>query len=134
MFYSNTSYLFFVFLSCPPTMIKSVKITINKSFVIYLFFLFFRFAQKGRTVEAEAEFEKLLGGLHVKPAMSELTKSDRGDESGTMKLSEILFGCHARGIYHNFFLRIFEIFFVDSISLYLLVNCLIMSSFITNSF
>jgi hypothetical protein len=70
----------------------------------------------------------------VKPAMSELTKSDRGDESGTMKLSEILFGCHARGIYHNFFLRIFEIFFVDSISLYLLVNSLIMSSFITNSF
>ena len=49
----------------------------------------------------------------MKPAMSELTKSDRGDESGTMKLSELLFGCHARGIYHNFFLPIFEILCVE---------------------
>ncbi|KAK2432576.1 Major facilitator superfamily protein [Trifolium repens] len=52
--------------------------------------------KRGRTIEAEAEFEKLLGGLHVKPAMSELTKSDRGDESSGIKISELLFGCHAR--------------------------------------
>ncbi|CAI8601154.1 unnamed protein product [Vicia faba] len=52
--------------------------------------------KRGRTIEAEAEFEKLLGGLHVKPAMGELSKSDRGDESGGVKLSELLFGCHAR--------------------------------------
>lgn len=69
--------------------------------------------QRGRTIEAEAEFEKLLGGLHVKPAMGELSKSDRGDESGAVKLSELLFGCHARGTYHNLFLHLFEIFCVE---------------------
>lgn len=63
----------------------------------------FDFVQRGRTIEAEAEFEKLLGGVHVKPAMSELSKSDRGDESGSVKLSELLYGCHARGTYHNCF-------------------------------
>ena len=34
--------------------------------------------QKGRGTEAEAEFERLLGGLHVKSAIAELSKSDRG--------------------------------------------------------
>jgi hypothetical protein len=70
-------------------------------------FPIFAFVQIGRTIEAEAELEKLLGGLHVKPAMSELTKSDRGDESSGIKISELLFGCHARGTYHNFFPSIF---------------------------
>ncbi|MED6146749.1 hypothetical protein PIB30_037655 [Stylosanthes scabra] len=52
--------------------------------------------KRGRTIEAEAEFEKLLGGVNVKPAMADLSKSDRGDESSSVKLSELLFGCHAR--------------------------------------
>ncbi|WVZ21894.1 hypothetical protein V8G54_000438 [Vigna mungo] len=37
----------------------------------------------GRTTEAEAEFEKLLGGVHVKSAMVELSKADKGDASDT---------------------------------------------------
>ncbi|XP_031277682.1 probable plastidic glucose transporter 3 [Pistacia vera] len=41
---------------------------------------------KGRGAEAEAEFEKLLGGLHVKHSMAELSKSDRGDEAEVVKL------------------------------------------------
>ncbi|XP_019443456.1 PREDICTED: probable plastidic glucose transporter 3 [Lupinus angustifolius] len=50
--------------------------------------------KRGRSVEAEAEFEKLLGAVHVKPAMAELSKY--GDESDTVKLSELLYGCHSR--------------------------------------
>ncbi|KAK7294208.1 hypothetical protein RJT34_17094 [Clitoria ternatea] len=52
--------------------------------------------KRGRTIEAEAEFEKLLGGVHVKAAMAELSKSDRGEGSDTVKLSELLFGSHCR--------------------------------------
>ncbi|TKY64477.1 plastidic glucose transporter 3 [Spatholobus suberectus] len=52
--------------------------------------------KRGRTIEAEAEFEKLLGGVHVKPAMTELSKSDRGDGSDTANLSELLYGRHFR--------------------------------------
>ncbi|KAL1292939.1 probable plastidic glucose transporter 3 isoform X2 [Arachis hypogaea] len=52
--------------------------------------------KRGRTIEAEAEFEKLLGGVNVKSAMADLSKSDRGDESSSVKLSELLCGCHAR--------------------------------------
>ncbi|XP_020966401.1 probable plastidic glucose transporter 3 [Arachis ipaensis] len=51
---------------------------------------------RGKTIEAEAEFEKLLGGVNVKSAMADLSKSDRGDESSSVKLSELLCGCHAR--------------------------------------
>lgn len=54
--------------------------------------------QKGRGTEAEAEFERLLGGQHVKSAMAELSKSDRGDESDTVKCSELLYGRHFKGI------------------------------------
>uniref|UniRef100_A0A0E0H9K9 Major facilitator superfamily (MFS) profile domain-containing protein n=1 Tax=Oryza nivara TaxID=4536 RepID=A0A0E0H9K9_ORYNI len=34
----------------------------------------------GRTTEAEIQFEKLLGPLHVKSAMAELSRSERGDD------------------------------------------------------
>ena len=54
--------------------------------------------QKGRGTEAEAEFERLLGGLHVKSAIAELSKSDRGDELDTVKFSELLYGRHFKGI------------------------------------
>ncbi|KAI3912826.1 hypothetical protein MKW92_034125, partial [Papaver armeniacum] len=52
--------------------------------------------KKGRSVEAEAEFEKLLGGLHVKSAMADLSKSDRVDEPDTVKFSELFYGRHFR--------------------------------------
>ena len=55
--------------------------------------------KKGRIAEAEAEFEKLLGGSHVKFAMADLHKSDRGDETDAVKLSELLYGRHFRGRY-----------------------------------
>ncbi|KAM7483761.1 hypothetical protein LguiB_008344 [Lonicera macranthoides] len=56
-------------------------------------------AEKGRSAEAEAEFERLLGGLHVKSAMAELSKLDRGDEADTVKYSELLYGCHLRVVF-----------------------------------
>lgn len=43
----------------------------------------------------------------MKSAMTELSKSDKGDDSGAVKLSE-LFGRHFRGTYYNFLS--FEIF------------------------
>ncbi|XP_023918786.2 probable plastidic glucose transporter 2 [Quercus suber] len=55
--------------------------------------------KRGRTEEAEAEFEKLLGGSHVKVAMAELSKSDKGDDTDTVKLSELFYGRHFRGKY-----------------------------------
>ncbi|PSS01895.1 Plastidic glucose transporter like [Actinidia chinensis var. chinensis] len=55
--------------------------------------------KRGRLVEAEAEFEKLLGGSHVKSAIAELSKSDRGDETDTMKFSELLCGRHSRVVF-----------------------------------
>ncbi|PWA98340.1 putative plastidic glucose transporter 3 [Artemisia annua] len=36
--------------------------------------------KRGRSADAEAEFAKLLGGLHVKSSMAELSKTDREDE------------------------------------------------------
>jgi len=57
----------------------------------------FNLVQIGRTTEAEAEFEKLLGGVHVKPAMTELSKSERGDSSDTVTLSDLICGRHFRG-------------------------------------
>jgi hypothetical protein len=64
--------------------------------------------QRGRTEEAEAEFEKLLGGSHVKFAMAELSKSDRGDDIDTVRLSELLYGRHFRGRYDTFLVYFFS--------------------------
>ncbi|CAL0322177.1 unnamed protein product [Lupinus luteus] len=55
--------------------------------------------KQGRTAEAEAEFERLLGVPEAKFAMSELSKADRGDDNDTVKLSELLRGRHFKGIY-----------------------------------
>ncbi|KAI3939705.1 hypothetical protein MKX01_029867 [Papaver californicum] len=52
--------------------------------------------KKGRSAEAEAEFEKLLGGLHVKSAMADLSKSERGDVPDIVKFSELFYGRHFR--------------------------------------
>ncbi|KAJ8426505.1 hypothetical protein Cgig2_020475 [Carnegiea gigantea] len=51
--------------------------------------------KQGRISEAEAEFEKLLGGAHVHSSMMELEKSDRGDSEG-VKMLELLSGRHSR--------------------------------------
>ncbi|CAK9172758.1 unnamed protein product [Ilex paraguariensis] len=55
--------------------------------------------KQGRSAEAEAEFEKLLGGSDVKSAMAELSKSERGDETDTIKLSDLLYGRHFRVVF-----------------------------------
>lgn len=55
--------------------------------------------KRGRSSEAEAEFEKLLGGLHVKDAMAELSKTDRGDEVDSVKFAELLYGRHSRVVF-----------------------------------
>ncbi|KAJ4708463.1 Major facilitator superfamily protein [Melia azedarach] len=55
--------------------------------------------KQGRTAEAEAEFEKLLGGSHVKSSMAELSKLDRGDDTDTVKLEELLHGRHFRVVF-----------------------------------
>ncbi|XVF74565.1 hypothetical protein PTKIN_Ptkin13bG0119900 [Pterospermum kingtungense] len=55
--------------------------------------------KRGRGAEAEAAFEKLLGGPYVKGAMAELSKSERGDEADTVKLSEIFCGHHRRVVF-----------------------------------
>lgn len=55
--------------------------------------------KSGRTAEAEAEFEKLLGGADVKYAYAELSKSDKGDDAGAVKLSELLHGRHFKVVF-----------------------------------
>ncbi|KAK4269364.1 hypothetical protein QN277_022528 [Acacia crassicarpa] len=51
--------------------------------------------KRGRSNEAEAEYEKLLGGIHVKPAMTELLRTGGDDdETDKVKISELLFGRH----------------------------------------
>ncbi|XP_038879457.1 probable plastidic glucose transporter 2 isoform X2 [Benincasa hispida] len=55
--------------------------------------------KQGRTEEAETEFEKLLGGSHVKSALTELSKFDRGDEPDDVELSELLFGRHLQVVF-----------------------------------
>ncbi|KAL7096953.1 hypothetical protein ACP275_10G112300 [Erythranthe tilingii] len=55
--------------------------------------------KQGRTEEAEAELEKLVGGLHAKAAMVELSKTDRGDEVDTISLVEMLCGRHGRVVF-----------------------------------
>ena len=60
--------------------------------------IFLNVLQKGRSTEAEAQFEKLFGGSHVKSAIIELSKSDRGDEV-EVKLSEFLFGRYFKGAF-----------------------------------
>ncbi|KAF3640416.1 putative plastidic glucose transporter 2 [Capsicum annuum] len=55
--------------------------------------------KQGRLAEAEGELERLLGSSHVNSAMLELSKSDRGDEIESVKISELLHGPHSRVVY-----------------------------------
>ncbi|XP_062111654.1 probable plastidic glucose transporter 2 isoform X1 [Humulus lupulus] len=50
----------------------------------------------GKATEAKVEFEKLFGVAHVKVAMTELAKLDRGDDIDSVKISELLSGPHFR--------------------------------------
>ena len=69
-----------------------------KAYYADSYLLFFGFYQIGRSTEAEAEYEKLLGGIHVKSAIAELS-NDRGDESDTIKLSKSVYRSHFKGVY-----------------------------------
>lgn len=60
-----------------------------------------RILQRGRIGEAEVEFERLLGGPHVKSALAELSRSDKGDDAESVKYSELLYGRHFRGKHSN---------------------------------
>ncbi|XP_059641564.1 probable plastidic glucose transporter 3 [Cornus florida] len=57
--------------------------------------------KRGRIAETEAEFEKLLGGSHVKSAMVEIesSKSDRVDEADNVKTSELFYGRHKKVVF-----------------------------------
>ncbi|KAL0410643.1 UNVERIFIED_CONTAM: putative plastidic glucose transporter 2 [Sesamum latifolium] len=55
--------------------------------------------KQGRSVEAEAVLEKLLGGSQAKAAILELSNTDRGDEANTIKLMELLCGRHSRVVF-----------------------------------
>ncbi|KAL0315651.1 UNVERIFIED_CONTAM: putative plastidic glucose transporter 2 [Sesamum radiatum] len=55
--------------------------------------------KQGRIAEAEAQLERLLGGSHVTAAMVELSKTDTGDEMDTIKLTDLLYGRHARVVF-----------------------------------
>ncbi|GAB4842244.1 hypothetical protein Ancab_012210 [Ancistrocladus abbreviatus] len=55
--------------------------------------------KKGRGADAEAVFEKLLGSSHVKAAVSELSKLDRGDEKDTVTFTELFHGRHFKVVF-----------------------------------
>ncbi|KAJ4781894.1 Major facilitator superfamily protein [Rhynchospora pubera] len=55
--------------------------------------------KRGRIGEAEAELERLLGASHVKAAMAELTRSDRGEDGDSIKYSELLYGRHFKVVF-----------------------------------
>lgn len=57
------------------------------------------FSQHGRIAEAEDEFERLLGEQDVKSALEELSRSNKGDETEGVKLSELLCGRHSKGAF-----------------------------------
>nr|XP_043628611.1 probable plastidic glucose transporter 2 [Erigeron canadensis]XP_043628613.1 probable plastidic glucose transporter 2 [Erigeron canadensis] len=55
--------------------------------------------KRGRNTEAEVEFQKLLGSANVRSAMAELLKSDRGDESDTVTISELIYGRYSKVVF-----------------------------------
>nr|GEX11975.1 probable plastidic glucose transporter 2 [Tanacetum cinerariifolium]GFA11685.1 probable plastidic glucose transporter 2 [Tanacetum cinerariifolium] len=49
------------------------------------------------------EFAKLLGGLHAKSSMAELSKIDRGNEVDEVKLSELFYGLYFRVVFIGYY-------------------------------
>lgn len=60
--------------------------------------LFLDFSQRGRIDLAEEELEKLMGASHVKYAIAEMSKTDKGDEVDNVRFGELLYGRHFKGI------------------------------------
>lgn len=48
--------------------------------------------KRGRIVEAEAQLERLLGAFHVKSAIAEFSRSDKGDDIEIIRYSDLLHG------------------------------------------
>ncbi|XP_020263976.1 probable plastidic glucose transporter 2 [Asparagus officinalis] len=55
--------------------------------------------KRGRLVEAEIQYERLLGAFHVKSAIAELSRSDKGDDVETIKFSDLLRGHNFRVVF-----------------------------------
>ncbi|KAK6125003.1 hypothetical protein DH2020_041277 [Rehmannia glutinosa] len=55
--------------------------------------------KRGRIAQTEEQLERLFGASHVKSAMAEMSKSDRGDEVDVVKFSELLHGRHFRVVF-----------------------------------
>lgn len=55
--------------------------------------------KRGRIAQTEEELERLFGALHVKPAMAELSKTERPDEVDAVKFSELLHGRHFKVVF-----------------------------------
>ncbi|PIN13688.1 hypothetical protein CDL12_13685 [Handroanthus impetiginosus] len=55
--------------------------------------------KRGRIVQTEEQIEKLFGASHVKSAMAELSKSERGDEVDVVKFSELFLGRHFKVVF-----------------------------------
>lgn len=55
--------------------------------------------KKGRSGDAEAEFERLLGSSHVKSSIAELARSDRGDDAECVRYSDLLYGRHFKVVF-----------------------------------
>jgi len=117
-----------------PTMIKSVKLLLNKSFVIYLFFLFFAMLRKEEPLKLKlnlrSSWEDYMWNLQwvnwqsLTEVMSPAQWNSQNYCLAAMPEVYIII----------FFFQFLKYCVWNSISLYLLVNCLIMSSFLTESF
>lgn len=55
--------------------------------------------KRGRIAEAEAQYERLLGGFHVKSALAELGRSDKGDDIESIRFSDLLRGHYFRVVF-----------------------------------
>ncbi|KMZ65600.1 Sugar transporter [Zostera marina] len=64
--------------------------------------------KRGKVEEAEVEFERLLGVNHVKSALADLTRSDRGDASENVKYSDLFYGHHFRVVFIGSMLYAFQ--------------------------
>ncbi|KAL8465909.1 hypothetical protein ACS0TY_035138 [Phlomoides rotata] len=64
--------------------------------------------KRGRLAQTESELERLVGALHVKSAMSELSKSEKGDEVDAVKLLDLLHGRHFKVVFIGSVLYAFQ--------------------------
>ncbi|XP_006356150.1 probable plastidic glucose transporter 3 [Solanum tuberosum] len=55
--------------------------------------------KRGRIDLAEEELEKLMGASHVKYAIAEMSKTDKGDEVDNVRFGELLYGRHFKVVY-----------------------------------